>query len=330
MSILTPDPQAGSPVLPPSLLPMLATSAQGPLDSPDYAYEVKWDGMRVLIGVDGDRLSLRTRNHLEAADRFPELAVLREAVQPGQVILDGEIVRLVDGIPNFGALQYRIHASNPYDIRRLMVEQPVALIVFDILRSGDEWLMDRPWEERRSRLEACVTPGPVVQLSLVCPDGRPLWDSVCAMGLEGVMAKRRNAKYEAGRRSPAWLKIKCQQTIDLVVGGWTEGTGSRSSGLGALIVGAYDDDARLIPLGRVGSGFDQAGLIEALHVLKQLEIPECPFRTRPDADTKPHWVRPELVCEVRYQGWSQDNKLRFPVFMRWRADRRASDVFLES
>lgn len=331
MSLLSPNPlDLTEPVLPFGFAPMLASSAEGPLDSPDYAYEVKWDGMRVLVGLDGDRLTFRTRNQIEAADRFPELAALRECVGARRAVLDGEIVRLVDGKPNFGALQHRIHASNPHDIRRLAASEPAALILFDLLREEDEWLLDRPWEERRARLERLVKPNGLVQLSLVCPDGRPLWESVCAMGLEGVMAKRRNARYEPGKRSPAWLKIKCQQTVDLVVGGWSEGSGSRSSALGALIVGAYDDDAKLVPVGRVGSGFDQQGLIETLKALQMIEIPDCPFRSRPESDTKPHWVRPDLVCEVRYQGWSADGKLRFPVFLRWRPDRRASDIFLGS
>lgn len=308
---------------------MLACSAEGPLDSPDYAYEVKWDGMRVLVGLEEERLTFRTRNQIEAANRFPELAALRECVAARRAVLDGEIVRLVDGKPNFGALQYRIHASNPHDIRRLAAAEPAALILFDLLRVEEEWLIDQPWEARRKRLEELVSPGPLVQLSLVCPDGRPLWDSVCTMGLEGVMAKRRTARYEPGKRSPGWLKIKCQQTVDLVVGGWSEGTGSRSSALGALIVGAYDEDGKLVNVGRVGSGFDQQRLIEAHKVLQMLEIPDCPFKTRPDSDTRPHWVRPDLVCEVRYQGWSADGKLRFPVFLRWRADRRATDIFLE-
>lgn len=316
------------PVLPATLAPMLAQPADGPLDSAEYAYEVKWDGMRVLVGADGDHLTFRTRNNLEAADRFPELAALRAALAPRRAVLDGEIVRLVDGRPNFDALQHRIQASNPYDIRRLAVAEPAAFIAFDLLRWEDEWLLDRPWEERRRRLEEALSPGPLIQLSLVADDGRPLWQSVAALGLEGVMAKRRNARYHPGQRSPAWLKIKHQKTVEAVVGGWSEGTGSRSSALGALIVGAYDDDHKLVPIGRVGSGFDQAGLIETLRVLQELEIPACPFVTRPDSNTRPHWVRPDLVCEVRYQNWSADNNLRFPVFVRWRPDRVAADIFL--
>jgi len=316
------------PVLPPSVTPMLAQAAAGPLDSADYAYEVKWDGMRVLVGADGDRLTFRTRNNLEAADRFPELAALREALKPRRAVLDGEIVRLVDGRPSFDSLQHRIQASNPYDIRRLAVAEPAALILFDLLRLEDEWLVDRPWEERRRALEAALTPGPLVQLSLVVPDGRALWESVGALGLEGVMAKRRNARYSPGQRSPAWLKIKQQKTVEAVVGGWSEGTGSRASALGALIVGAYDDDHKLVPIGRVGSGFDQQGLIETLSALQEIEIPTCPFLVRPDSPTRAHWVRPDLVCEVRYQNWSADNNLRFPVFVRWRPDRSAADIFL--
>lgn len=329
MSLITPERDVVTPVLPAGFAPMLATAADGPLDSRDYAYEVKWDGMRVLIGLDGDHTTYRTRNKIEAVDRFPELAVLRSMVRPRKAVFDAEVVSLVNGVPNFGALQHRIHASNPHDIRRLAAEEPVALIIFDMLREEDEWLVDLPWEERRKRLEAAVTPGPFVQLSLVCPDGRTLWESVCAMGLEGVMAKRRNAKYEAGRRSPAWLKIKCQKTVDLVVGGWSEGSGSRSSALGALILGMYDASDRLVFVGRVGSGFDQQGLVDSLKAIRQLEIPESPFYGPADSSTRPHWMRPELVCEVRFQNWTLDRKIRFPIFLRWRPDKIATEIRLD-
>jgi DNA ligase D-like protein (predicted ligase) len=308
---------------------MLAQAAEGPLSSADYAYEVKWDGMRVLCGVDGERLSFHTRNRIEAVSRFPELGVLRESLRSGGAVLDGEIVRLVEGKPNFGSLQRRIQLANPRDIQWMAEAEPAALILFDLLRVGDEWLLDRPWEERRALLEREVAVGPAVQLSPVWPDGRPLWDTAVALGLEGVMAKRRNSRYQPGKRTPAWLKIKTFQTVEAVVCGWTEGTGSRGHALGALILACYAD-GELRYIGRAGSGFDQDGLIQSLKLLQSREVPDCPLPERPDSDTRPHWVRPELVCEVKIAGWSNDGRIRFPVFMRWRPDKGPSECVLES
>lgn len=318
-------PATGGSLLPPDLAPMLAQAADGPLDSSDYAYEVKWDGMRVLVGLDGDRLTLRTRNGIEAADRFPELAELRQAVRVTSAILDGEIVRLVDGKPNFGSLQRRIQLSNPRDVYRMAQSEPAALVLFDVLRTGHEPIMVRSWEERRCRLEEVVEPGAVIQLSPIWSDGKQLYDTVCSLGLEGVMAKRRLSRYTPGRRSPAWLKIKTCKTVEAIVGGWTEGSGYRTDSLGALLLGWFAD-GEFVFLGHVGTGFDQGGLDEAMRVLKPLETAECPFHPRPATNARPHWVRPEAVCEVRYADWSADGRLRFPVFERWRPDRDAADV----
>jgi bifunctional non-homologous end joining protein LigD len=316
---------AAGPVLPLTLAPMLAQAAEGPLEAADHAYEVKWDGMRVMVGVEDGRLSLLTRNRIEAATRFPELSRIGEQVRAPQAILDGEIVRLVNGKPNFGSLQLRIQAANPRDIRNMAEAEPAALILFDLLRAEDECLLNRPWEERRRRLEALVDPSPTLQISPVWPNGRVLWETVSSLGMEGVMAKRRSARYTPGKRTPAWLKIKACQTVDAVVGGWTEGTGSRSDTLGALILG-LPVDGHFVYIGRVGTGFDMPGLEQAVTLLRAIETPDCPFLGRPDTDRRPHWVQPHLVCEVKHLGWSNDARLRFPVFLRWRPDRHSSSL----
>ena len=314
---------AGTPILPLAVRPMLAQAADGPLASSDYAYEVKWDGMRVLLGLDGDRVSIRTRNDIEAFPRFPELACLRELITPSRAILDGEIVRMVDGAPSFGALQSRIHLSNPLEIERGAVEAPILLIVFDLLRIGDEWLMGRRWQERRERLESVVRQGAAVQISPVFDDGMELWKIIDNLRLEGVMAKLRSAPYTPGKRSPSWLKIKRLHTCDVVVGGWTEGTGHRA-GMGALVLGVYIGD-RLYPIGKVGTGFDDLMLGEMLRSLPKLETKECPFEPRPVTDAVTHWARPELVCEIRCLGLGSDGNIRFPVFVRWRPDKLPRD-----
>ncbi|HEU4752094.1 MAG TPA: non-homologous end-joining DNA ligase [Armatimonadota bacterium] len=306
---------------------MLAQPAEGPLSAPEYAYEVKWDGMRVLCAVDGDQISFHTRNRIEAFTRFPELAPLRDAVRSRRAILDGEIVRLVDGKPNFNSLQRRIQLSNPRDIQRMAEAEPAALVLFDLLRAEDQWLLEQPWEARRDRLERELEVSPAIQLSPVWPDGRPLWQTAVALGLEGVMAKRRASRYLPGKRSPAWLKIKTSLTVEAIVCGWTDGSGARGDSLGALVLGCLQD-GELVHIGRSGSGFDQDTLSEALRLLRPLATPECPFGFCPETETRAHWVRPDLVCEVRFSGWTNDRKLRFPVFLRWRPDKPPAECVL--
>ena len=314
-------------ILPLTVAPMLAQPAEGALDSPDFAYEVKWDGMRVIAGVDGDRLSLVTRNRIEAFPRFPELAALREALGCRSAALDGEIVRMVNGRPDFHALQSRIQLAEPREIRHLSTAEPAALILFDLLCCDGEWLLNEPWETRRSRLEALVRQGETVQLSPVATDGRALWQTVTALGMEGVMAKRRSSRYAPGKRSPDWLKLKRTHTVDAVVGGWTEGSGSRADAFGALIVGCYED-GKLRCVGHVGTGFEAANYPEVIRLLAGIEVPNCPFGEVPEVNSPAHWVRPIAVCEVKHYGWTFDGVLRHPVFVRWRPDKPAAECRL--
>jgi len=324
MSAAASTERCSPPLLPPKLLPMLARAADGPLDNPAYAYEIKWDGMRILAGVDGGRVSLRTRNGLEALPRFPELEGLGRRVAGGRTILDGELVTMRGARPDFWQLQQRIQASRVEHIHELANAMPAALIVFDVLRADDRWLLNEPWQERRRLLEQLVAEDETVQLSPVWSEGKALWSTVGKLDLEGVMAKLRSGRYTPGIRSAAWLKIKVQDTLDAVVCGWTEGTGERHSSLGALVLGRFEDSA-LRYIGRVGSGFGFAGLQETLDLLRPLESPVCPFSVRPVTNARVHWVRPVRVCEVRHQGWSADRRLRAPVFVKWRLDKPAEE-----
>jgi bifunctional non-homologous end joining protein LigD len=313
------------PVLPPGLLPMLAQPADGPPDSPAYGYEVKWDGMRVLIGLDDERVAFRTRNGIDATRRFPELQSVREAIRPRRAILDGEVVRLVEGRPDFWPLQRRIQAADPRAIRALAVQEPCGLILFDLLAMGDVPVTARPWEQRRLALDEIVAPTPAVQVSPVWPDGVRLWDVVTSRGLEGIMAKLRAGVYTPGRRTAAWLKIKTTATVDLVVGGWTEGAGARQGSIGALLVGRPGGLGRLAYAGHVGTGFNRHALEDAFQRLAALETDRCPFEDPPPTNARPHWVRPVLVCEVRYQSWTDEGRLRAPVFLRWRPDKSPAE-----
>lgn len=317
-------------LLPAGLRPMLAQSAGVEvLRRPEYAFEVKWDGMRVLAGWEtAGGMALRSRNGLDATTRFPELAVLPEALGLGSGVLDGEIVRFVDGRPSFWALQRRIQASNPREIARLAEEEPVQLLVFDLLQGDGASLLTTPWAERRAALDDLLAPHPFVRPSPVWSEGVALWHSVYELDLEGVIAKRRTSRYLPGKRSPDWLKIKIGQTRDVVVGGWTEGQGGRSGTLGALLVGQPGPDG-LHYLGHVGTGFTAAELQASLALLSALETATCPFQQRPTPNAPVHWVRPEAVAEITHQGWSGEGRLRAPVFVRWRPDK-APEECMES
>lgn len=299
---------------------MLATAAEGPLDSPELAYEVKWDGIRVLVGVRGERVELLTRNGIECAARFPELSAVCSRLRRPDALLDGEVLRLEQGRPSFWALQRRLHTTDSRRIAALAREEPCVLMLFDILRRGDEPLTGRPWQERRRILEEEVEAEARVQLSPVWPSGEKLWEVASRLELEGVLAKRRSGLYHPGKRTADWLKIKVHHTLDTVVVGWTEGAGERRGLPGALLL-ALNTPAGLIGVGHVGTGFDRRALAEALALLQPLEVPRCPLPETPRTNARAHWVRPERVCEVRHQGWSAGGKLRAPVFLRWRPDK---------
>ena len=310
------------PLVPARLRPMLAQSGGvEALGWEGYAYEVKWDGMRVLAGWDSaGRVALRSRNDLDATARFPELAALPEAVSLAQGVVDGEIVRLVDGRPSFWALQRRIQCANPSEIARLALDEPVQLVVFDLLQGDGVSLLSTPWDERRGTLEDLLAPHPVVRLSPVWSEGVALWHSVYELDLEGVIAKRRGSRYLPGKRSADWLKIKVGHTRDVVVGGWTEGQGGRRGTLGALLVG-QPGPGGLRYLGHVGTGFSTVELREACACLAALEISECPFEHEPIPNAPVRWARPEAVAEITHHGWSAEGRLRAPVFVRWRPDK---------
>ncbi len=304
---------------------MLAQAADGPLSSPDHAYELKWDGMRVLAAVDGAGWQCCSRNGLDATQRFPELSAISTAAGGRRLLLDGEVVTLVDGRPSFARLQPRMQQGNPEVSRRMAAGQPVTLVLFDILREDDEWLTGLPWADRRALLERLVRPSERIQLSPVWPDGQALWETVVRLDLEGVIAKRRAGHYRPGLRTSDWLKIKTVQTLEVVVGGWTEGSGERSGSLGALLVG-IPEGRGLRYVGHVGTGFDRTALAQALEALMPLASPVPPFLPTPRTNAKPHWVRPHRVAEVRHQGWSGDGRLRAPVFVRWRPDRDSASL----
>jgi bifunctional non-homologous end joining protein LigD len=286
------------------LRPMLAASRQEPFDDPAWAFELKWDGYRALALVTSDATELRSRTGREITASYPELGDLRRAIALQEVVLDGEVVVLDEGgRPVFNALQT---GAGPF-----------TYMAFDLLYADGEWLLERPWRERRARLAAAVAPEAAPRLIVsdhVDGRGTGLFAAAAEKGLEGIVAKRADGAYRPGQRVRDWLKIKSRPEMVATIGGFTEGTGSRRGTLGALLVGEPDEGG-LTYLSHVGSGFshDLARLL--WDRLRSMEIAESPFSNEvPRGSPAPRWVRPELRAEVSYAEKTPDNRLRAPVF----------------
>ncbi len=301
--------------------PMLAVSADAPFDSASFCYEPKWDGVRTLAFVDGGMVRLQTRNLLDCTAQYPEAHGVAEALTGAyHAILDGEIVALDErGVPSFQRLQPRMHVRDEASIRKLRRTTPIVYEVFDLLYQDGEDLRHKPLRERQRRLEAAITPmGAVRSPECFVGTGIALFDAARAQGLEGIVAKRLDAPYASGR-SAAWVKVKAQQTMDCVIGGWTAGQGGRSTTLGALLLGVYKS-GRLVPVGHVGTGFDERMLKDLLAMLRDRESPNSPFAIKPEVNQPPRWCLPELVCEVRFTELTRDGTLRHPSYRGLRPD----------
>lgn len=316
------------------LEPMLATLAS-PTDVRDesrWAFEMKWDGVRVLVDLDDGRVSLRSRRGRDETARYPDLIDDLAALPCEQAVLDGEIVVLdPGGAPSFGLLQPRINLTRPGDIAAAARSAPAQLMLFDLLSLNGQLLVGQPYEARRQLLESLEpAAGSRVQVPPVFEgDLESALDASKAFRLEGVMAKKRGSTYEPGRRSSAWLKIKHRLTQAVVVGGWRPGKGNREGKVGALLVGIPGPDG-LAYVGRVGSGFTDASLAEADRKLARLARATTPFLAVPREDIRDaHWVEPTLVGEVVYAEIAAGGKLRAPVWRGWRPDVDPADVHWE-
>ncbi len=311
--------------MPASLLPMLAESADAPFNREEWAWEPKLDGYRVLAFVTKDGVRLRSRRGLDLTPQFPKLAAELAAQNVDGMILDGELVAFdADGKPSFNALQDRASRKTPTDVALGEQSIPVVMYCFDLLHFAGIDLTRHAYEERRRYLSQCLLPSPLVQRVHVAEDGVALHAAAVASGFEGVVGKRRDSRYEPGRRTAAWLKVKPTQTGEFVVGGFTRGKGARTP-LGALIVGYHADDA-LHYASHVGSGFDDRTLADLTRRVSKMKTDVCPFAQVPEQNGVPTWVAPSLVAEVSYHSFTDDGRLRAPVFLRMRDDLEASSI----
>jgi bifunctional non-homologous end joining protein LigD len=322
--------------LPKELAPMLAVAGPLPTGRSPWAYEFKWDGIRALVWVDGGRARAVSRSGRDITASFPELRGLGEALGSTRVVLDGEIVALgPDGRPSFARLQHRMHVTSSRNVARAASTDPASLVVFDLLHLDGRSLLRATYDERRRQLDQLAIGGPIwaVTPSFTNESGADVLRSALELGMEGVVAKRRDSTYHPGTRSSDWVKVKGQRTQEVVIGGWTAGQGNRRSTFGALLLGLPSPGRRQLTfVGKVGTGFTDGAREELLAELRPLVRATSPFdEDLPAAFTAgAHWVRPRLVGEVRFTEWTTDGRFRHPVWRGRRSDKTAGEVHRES
>ncbi|MFI6768934.1 non-homologous end-joining DNA ligase [Streptomyces sp. NPDC050355] len=306
----------------PVIRPMLA--AIGPLPDEDeeaaWAFEAKWDGARCIVNTPGDgTLRLVTRAGNDATGTYPELAPLGEQLRGRPAVLDGEVVVLdARGRPDFGLLQRRMGVVNPRRTARLAMEHPVHLVLFDIMYLGGS-LLALPYHERRSVLSGLRLRGPNWSApAYLQGHAQQAWEASLQGGLEGVVAKRLNSAYLQGVRSPEWRKTKHLLTLDVVIGGWTEGHGVLAGLPGSVLAGVAEP-AGLRYVGSVGSGLSDRERRELAQYLAVIPMDRSPF-INPVDTMGAHWAEPRLVAEITLTGWTSGGRLRHPIWHRLRPD----------
>jgi bifunctional non-homologous end joining protein LigD len=324
--------------LPAALKPMLAVTGSFPEHDADaWAVEMKWDGVRALAFIDNGRLTFRSRTGKDITASYPELAGVVTAMggQVGrrQALLDGEIVAFREGRPDFEALQSRIHVTDPGQARRLAGLTPVTYLAFDILQADGRPLAGLPYSARRDLLSS-ITPGDSLVLippSFPGADFDAVLAASAANGLEGVVAKRLDSRYEPGARSGNWLKVKNALRQEVIIAGWKPGKGNREGLIGSLLVGVYES-GDLVYCGHVGTGFTDQTLRMLGARLAPLRRADSPFDGPVPAEhARPAvWVEPRLVVDVTFERWTNSGRMRAPAYKGLRDDKDPHEVVRET
>jgi bifunctional non-homologous end joining protein LigD len=308
------------------LEPELATLTQDRFSDPAWLYERKFDGERCLAYRDGGRLRLMTRNQKQVSGTYPELADALAAQDHGDFIVDGEVIAFDGAETSFSRLQQRLGQHSPGPA--LVASVPVFFYLFDVLWADGRDVRARPLLERKEILQGLLAFGdPLRFTEHRTQDGEAYYAQACASGWEGLVVKRADSPYRAGR-SRDWLKFKCQNNQEFVIGGYTDPKGART-GFGALLIGYYDAGGQLVYAGKVGTGFSTALLDSLSASLAGLERSTPAFGPAGLPRSGVHWVEPKLVGQVAFSEWTTAGQLRHPRFQGLRRDKDAAAVVRE-
>jgi bifunctional non-homologous end joining protein LigD len=330
--------------MPSRLEPMLAKNGRVPeADSDEWAYEIKWDGIRALGYADHGRWCMLSRRLEDVTTRYPELAPIAESLADRTAILDGEVVALdPEGRPRFQLIQSRMGLSSPTAIKARAAQTPVDYVIFDLLHLDGHCVRDLPYVERRELLDGLELDGarwrtPRYRLG----GGAGLLEAARRQGLEGIVAKRTASPYRPGRRSGEWIKERVWRRQEFVIGGYIPGEGRRANRVGSLLVGYYDRRASEIGEGEaqtlhfaggVGSGLTEALIENLTRELGERERPDSPFDVGAPGGPKARtavWCDPDLVCEASWTEWTNEGTLRQPTFKGMVDDKDPHEVVRE-
>ena len=307
--------------------PQLATLTKDRFSDPEWLFERKLDGERLLAFRDDSGVRLLTRNDRDVTGTFPEVADALRAQKAGGFVVDGEVVAFRDGQTSFSMLQQRLGVAHPTPA--LIKDYPVTYYIFDVLFADGQDTRGLPQRARQERLPALLDfTGPRRYTEHRAGDGEAFYRQACVDGWEGLIAKRADAPYAEGR-TRNWLKFKCISGQELVIGGWTDPQGTRQ-GLGALLVGYYDADGRLAYAGKVGTGFSTATLRSLHESLSALESDTSPFAVGKPPRAGVHWAEPRMVAQIEFAEWTTDGLLRQPRYEGLRDDKDPAEVVRES
>jgi bifunctional non-homologous end joining protein LigD len=313
--------------MPQAITPMMATAVTGPPEGRQWIYEIKWDGIRAICFIESGRVRMISRNGNSYDRQFPELTVMPNYVKADSAIVDGEIAVLdAHGRATFGEIQPRIHQTDPHSVAHLARKVPAVFFAFDLLYLDGYDLRGAALRDRKAALEAVLQPSDRIRLSQhFTTSGEQMLEAARQAGLEGIVAKQWDSKYE-DRRSRCWLKVKIHGQQDFVICGYTHG---ERATFGSLILGVYDA-GKLTWVGNVGTGFNDQTLGMLFRDLTEIRTEKHPFAKRPAMLRDATWVKPELVCECKFTQWTKDGKLRAPVFLGLRADKRPEECVREA
>jgi len=330
--------------------PMLAKQVEAPPEGDEWAYEIKWDGVRAMAAIESGEVSLCSRRGERMTKRYPELAAMGPAMKGTDAMLDGEVVAFTEaGIPSFQLLQRRMGLTTESTIQRRVAEVPVTFVAFDLVHLDGRSLVDEPYERRRELLDGLGFDGPSWQAPANhSGEGAKLLAAARERGLEGIVAKRIGSAYLPGRRSDYWLKTRARRRQEFVIGGYNPGEGGRRGRIGSLLLGYWDStreeaeklgrEQKLVYAGGVGTGFTEAMLDRMTKLLTPLVRDTSPFELGEDPIAKTRYrpggpavfCEPELVGEVEFTEWTFEGTLRQPAFKGLRDDKAARDVVRES